>query len=366
MRENVRSLLERALHDAGLAAPIRRQLPRQIWDAVVGRELASRAQPTVLACGVLHVLVQDHRWRNQLDAMRTELKSRLNKKLGQALVREIRFGLAHAGALPSRERAPGSREGAAALRGMELGLGEARSRRLRCPRICSAPSSWGPGCATRSCARARRRSARRAGPGRELAPQAPSPDGPARRLQCEGWPGAGREARAALATAASSRPLLARPGRRSAPMRARGSPCTRSAARWGSTCPVTSSPPSASTRAPSSSSATSPSANRRACSISAAATARSGSRSQRGFPAAARSWSIGNCSPSPPRRTTRARSGSATSWCSRRSATATSPRARASTGCSATCRRGSAARPSATSSRRAAPGSPQAASFASS
>jgi hypothetical protein len=145
MRENVRSLLERALHDAGLAAPIRRQLPRQIWDAVVGRELASRAQPTVLACGVLHVLVQDHRWRDQLDAMRSELKSRLNARLGQALVREIRFGLAHAGALPSRERAPRSREAAAAPRGMELGLGETTAPPTALPAHLRCAELLGPG-----------------------------------------------------------------------------------------------------------------------------------------------------------------------------------------------------------------------------
>jgi hypothetical protein len=81
---------------------IDRALREAIWDAVVGRELAARAQPTVLASGVLHVLVQDHRWRDQLDAMRAELKSRLNARLGREAVRELRFGLAHAGALPSR------------------------------------------------------------------------------------------------------------------------------------------------------------------------------------------------------------------------------------------------------------------------
>ena len=70
----------------------------------MGREIAARATPT----GVLanfsagRGLVQDHRWRDQLDAMRTELKKRLNARLGKELIREICSGLAHAGALPDR------------------------------------------------------------------------------------------------------------------------------------------------------------------------------------------------------------------------------------------------------------------------
>jgi predicted nucleic acid-binding Zn ribbon protein len=102
MRNNMRALLEQALKQSGIAAPIKKQLPKQIWEAVVGTEIATRATPTVLQAGVLHVLVQDHRWRDQLDAMRTELKKRLNARLGKELIHEIRFGLAHAGALPAR------------------------------------------------------------------------------------------------------------------------------------------------------------------------------------------------------------------------------------------------------------------------
>ncbi len=98
----LRSLLELAMHQAGLSSSLARRLPKQVWEAAVGREIATRAQPTHLTAGVLHVLVEDHRWRDQLDAMRMELISRVNARLGKALVRELHFGLAHAGALPAR------------------------------------------------------------------------------------------------------------------------------------------------------------------------------------------------------------------------------------------------------------------------
>jgi hypothetical protein len=47
--------------------------------------------------------VQDHRWRDQLDAARVFVLERINRRLGKDEVRELQFGLAHEGALtPAR------------------------------------------------------------------------------------------------------------------------------------------------------------------------------------------------------------------------------------------------------------------------
>jgi len=100
-------LLSRALGEQGLSQRLDRRLPTQLWNDAVGAEIARRAQPTVLAAGVLHVLVQDRNWRDQLDAMRNLLISRLNQRLGRPLVKELRFGMAHAGALEEGSRRHG-------------------------------------------------------------------------------------------------------------------------------------------------------------------------------------------------------------------------------------------------------------------
>ncbi len=55
----------------------------------------------------MHVLVQDHRWRDQLDAARVMLLERLNRKLGKNTVRALQFGLAHEGALDQARRRAG-------------------------------------------------------------------------------------------------------------------------------------------------------------------------------------------------------------------------------------------------------------------
>ena len=101
--EAIRAVLHRALDSHGLRRRLERRIPPHVWEEAVGKQLASRAQPTVLTAGVLHILVEDHRWRDQLDAARNFLIARINQRLGAALVRELRFGLAHDAALaPAR------------------------------------------------------------------------------------------------------------------------------------------------------------------------------------------------------------------------------------------------------------------------
>ena len=101
--EAVQSVLQRALRAHGFGRLPRRIAP-SVWESAVGRQIAARAQPTVLSGGTLHVLVQDHRWRDQLDAARVFLLERINRAIGG--VRELRFGLAHSGALDhGRKRA---------------------------------------------------------------------------------------------------------------------------------------------------------------------------------------------------------------------------------------------------------------------
>ena len=97
--EAIGAVLHRALDSHGLRRKLERRIPPNVWSEAVGPQLASRAQPTVLSGGVLHLLVEDHRWRDQLDAARNFLIARINQRLGAKLVRELRFGLAHDAAL---------------------------------------------------------------------------------------------------------------------------------------------------------------------------------------------------------------------------------------------------------------------------
>ena len=102
--EKISGILHRALQRSGMERRLPRRVPPALWESAVGPQLAARAQPTVLSSGTLHLLVQDHRWRDQIDAARTLVVERLNGKLGRNAVRALQFGLAHEGALEEARR----------------------------------------------------------------------------------------------------------------------------------------------------------------------------------------------------------------------------------------------------------------------
>jgi len=105
--EKVCGILRRALDDRGFSPRLARRISPEVWETAVGAQIAARAQPTVLSGGTLHLIVEDHRWRDQLDAARLFLIERINARLGKGAVRALQFGLAHRGALEEARRRAG-------------------------------------------------------------------------------------------------------------------------------------------------------------------------------------------------------------------------------------------------------------------
>jgi len=131
--EAVGGILQRTLHRHGLGRRLDRHVPAAVWADAVGTDLASRVQPTFLSAGTLHLLVQDHRWRDQIDAARELIIERLNRRLGRRIVRALQFGLAHEGALrPATSRtAPEAPRGAAPVAEAHALPSEVRDALLR-------------------------------------------------------------------------------------------------------------------------------------------------------------------------------------------------------------------------------------------
>jgi predicted nucleic acid-binding Zn ribbon protein len=132
--EAVGGILQRTLHRHGLGRRLDRHVPAEVWADAVGADLAARAQPTVLSAGTLHLLVQDHRWRDQIDAARHLIIEKLNRRLGRNAVRALQFGLAHEGALrpAARHAAPAPlRHCAATVAGSHALPSEVRDALLR-------------------------------------------------------------------------------------------------------------------------------------------------------------------------------------------------------------------------------------------
>jgi hypothetical protein len=84
--------LARRLHEAKLW---------QVWDRVVGTQIAGRARPVAFRDGVLTVIVGSAPWRQQLTFLKREIVASLNEAMGEPLVTDL---FLKAGSLPAANR----------------------------------------------------------------------------------------------------------------------------------------------------------------------------------------------------------------------------------------------------------------------
>lgn len=83
----------RLLSDTLRGTPLERRLAEariwEIWDRVVGQQIAAQARPNTIRDGVLTVQVASAPWMQQLNFLKPEIRERLNRELNAELVRDI-------------------------------------------------------------------------------------------------------------------------------------------------------------------------------------------------------------------------------------------------------------------------------------
>ena len=60
-----------------------------VWEIAVGEQIAARARPAGFRDGVLTVTVDSAPWMQQLSYLKKEIIAKLNKRLGEELVKDI-------------------------------------------------------------------------------------------------------------------------------------------------------------------------------------------------------------------------------------------------------------------------------------
>jgi predicted nucleic acid-binding Zn ribbon protein len=65
------------------------------WTEAVGEEVASHTRPKAFKGTLLLVTVDSSVWMYHLSMMKQEIIARINKKLGEETLREIRFSIGH-------------------------------------------------------------------------------------------------------------------------------------------------------------------------------------------------------------------------------------------------------------------------------
>jgi len=83
------SILQQLLNAQGMEQKFREYRAWEVWEKVVGPQIAGHARPLRLREGVLEVRVDQPIWMQQLRLMAPEILQKLNRALGEELIREL-------------------------------------------------------------------------------------------------------------------------------------------------------------------------------------------------------------------------------------------------------------------------------------
>lgn len=72
-----------------LETKIKEQTALIVWDEVVGKQVSAAAQPESIRDGKLYVITKSAVWSNELTFYKADMVSRLNKRIGANVVKEI-------------------------------------------------------------------------------------------------------------------------------------------------------------------------------------------------------------------------------------------------------------------------------------
>jgi len=81
--EKVDSILERALSKLNLGIKVKQYQIWEVWDSVVGEHIARQAQ--------LWINVSSSTWMQQLEFAKQLIIERLNERIGEKVIKDIRF-----------------------------------------------------------------------------------------------------------------------------------------------------------------------------------------------------------------------------------------------------------------------------------
>lgn len=89
--EKVDSILKKVLSSLNLGIKMKQYQIWEVWDSVVGEPIARQAQPQQVRNMILWVTVSSSTWMQQLEFMKRQIIDRLNERIGEKVINDIRF-----------------------------------------------------------------------------------------------------------------------------------------------------------------------------------------------------------------------------------------------------------------------------------
>ena len=89
--QKINAAINNLLKAAGLEAGVSQNKALLVWDDVVGVKVSENTTPERVEAGTLYIKASNPTWRQELMFKKEEILKKLNKKLGEKTIKEIKF-----------------------------------------------------------------------------------------------------------------------------------------------------------------------------------------------------------------------------------------------------------------------------------
>ena len=89
--QKLKSAINNLLKAAGLEAGVAQNKALLVWDDVVGAKVSENTKPEKVEAGTLYIKASNSTWRQELVFKKEDILKKLNKKLGEKIIKEIKF-----------------------------------------------------------------------------------------------------------------------------------------------------------------------------------------------------------------------------------------------------------------------------------
>ena len=89
--QKLKAAINNLLKAAGLEAGVSQNKALLIWDDVVGAKVSENTTPEKVEAGTLYIKASNPTWRQELMFKKEEILKKLNKRLGEKTIKEIKF-----------------------------------------------------------------------------------------------------------------------------------------------------------------------------------------------------------------------------------------------------------------------------------
>tara|TARA_B100001245_G_scaffold43552_1_gene28017 strand:- start:2684 stop:2959 length:276 start_codon:yes stop_codon:yes gene_type:complete len=89
--QKLKAAINNLLKAAGLEAGVSQNKALLVWDDVVGAKVSENTTPEKVEAGTLYIKASNPTWRQELMFKKEEILKKLNKKLGEKIIKEIKF-----------------------------------------------------------------------------------------------------------------------------------------------------------------------------------------------------------------------------------------------------------------------------------